>query len=234
MVERILELKGFVNESVEVYNKNLQLTAPQWRQAQQLKDLLKKSFEVTKKLQLDDLTPGYFYRKWIGLRNVFQVQGSLIAEDILSSMKMREGDLLNNPFFLAAVYMDPFHDKLSTEQRETAKGAVLQLVLKITGLDSLAAEDSSEAEMISVSADDSDSDEEMRSAKNKTAENIRIRALSDEFTDSDQETEVRLADISAASSSGPTPKKKKELTPQVSIQSISTGTVLETMTPTEY
>ncbi len=34
MVERVLELRGFVNEAVEIFNKNLQLTAQQWRQAQ--------------------------------------------------------------------------------------------------------------------------------------------------------------------------------------------------------
>jgi hypothetical protein len=92
MVERVLELKTFVHESVEIFEKHLHLTAPQWRQAQELKDLMKKGSIVTKKLQLEDLTPGYFFRKWSGLRNVLQVNGSIIAERIVESMKRgREG-----------------------------------------------------------------------------------------------------------------------------------------------
>jgi hypothetical protein len=87
MVERVLELKAFVHESVEIYEKHLQLTAPQWRQAQDLKELLKKGYIVTKKLQLEDLTPGYFFRKWSGLRDVLQVNSSIIAEKIVESMR---------------------------------------------------------------------------------------------------------------------------------------------------
>ncbi len=68
MIDRVVELKTFINESVEISQKNLQLTTSQWKQAQKLRDMLRKSFEVTKKLQLDNLTPGYFYRKWSGLQ----------------------------------------------------------------------------------------------------------------------------------------------------------------------
>jgi hypothetical protein len=79
MIDRVVELKTFVNESVEIYQKNLQLTTSQWKQAQELRDMLSKSFEVTKKLQLDDLTPGYFYRKWSGLQLLMEAHGSVIA-----------------------------------------------------------------------------------------------------------------------------------------------------------
>jgi hypothetical protein len=57
----------------------LQLSTAQWKQAQELRDMLKKSFEVTKKMQLDDLTPGYFFRKWTGLRLLMEAHGSTIA-----------------------------------------------------------------------------------------------------------------------------------------------------------
>jgi hypothetical protein len=36
VLERLLELKEFINESVKLYIKGVQLTAPQWRQAQEL------------------------------------------------------------------------------------------------------------------------------------------------------------------------------------------------------
>ena len=165
MVERVLELKAFVHESVEIYEKHLQLTAPQWRQAQDLKELLKKGFIVTKKLQLEDLTPGYFFRKWSGLRDVLQVNGSIIAEKIVESMRKREKELLGNSFFLAAVYMDVHNmDLLSTEQKETAHATVLQLVLRTKGFDNQPAEDAPESPVLSSSSAE-DSDEEMKQAR---------------------------------------------------------------------
>jgi hypothetical protein len=79
MIDRVVELRAFISESVDIYQKNLQLSTAQWKQAQELRDMLKKSFEVTKKMQLDDLTPGYFFRKWTGLRLLMEAHGSTIA-----------------------------------------------------------------------------------------------------------------------------------------------------------
>jgi hypothetical protein len=209
MVERVLELKTFVHESVEIFEKHLHLTAPQWRQAQELKDeIMKKGFIVTKKLQLEDLTPGYFFRKWSGLRNVLQVNGSLIAERIVESMKKREKELLGNSFFLAAVYMDVRNmDLLSTEQKEKAHATVLQLVLRTKGLDNQPAEDAPPEEspvLSSSGAEDSDSDEEMKQARRTLLS--ASRPLSSEFED-EREPE-------ATDSQPPAKKRKEQQTPQ--------------------
>jgi hypothetical protein len=209
MVERVLELKTFVHESVEIFEKHLHLTAPQWRQAQELKDeIMKKGFIVTKMLQLEDLTPGYFFRKWSGLRNVLQVNGSLIAERIVESMKKREKELLGNSFFLAAVYMDVRNmDLLSTEQKETAHATVLQLVLRTKGLDNQPAEDAPPEEspvLSSSGAEDSDSDEEMKQARRTLLS--ASRPLSSEFED-EREPE-------ATDSQPPAKKRKEQQTPQ--------------------
>jgi hypothetical protein len=127
--------------------------APQWRQAQELKELLKKGFIVTKKLQMEDLTPGYFFRKRSGLRDVVQVNvqvnGSIIAEKIVESMRKREKELLGNSFFLAAVYMDVNNmERLSTEQKETTHATVLQLVLRTKSLDNQPADDAPESHVL--------------------------------------------------------------------------------------
>jgi len=209
MVERVLELKTFVHESVEIFEKHLHLTAPQWRQAQELKDeIMKKGFIVTKMLQLEDLTPGYFFRKWSGLRNVLQVNGSLIAERIVESMKKREKELLGNSFFLAAVYMDVRNmDLLSTEQKEKAHATVLQLVLRTKGLDNQPAEDAPPEEspvLSSSGAEDSDSDEEMKQARRTLLS--ASRPLSSEFED-EREPE-------ATDSQPPAKKRKEQQTPQ--------------------
>ena len=205
----MLELKAFVHESVEIFEKHLHLTAPQWRQAQELKDeIMKKGFIVTKMLQLEDLTPGYFFRKWSGLRNVLQVNGSLIAERIVESMKKREKELLGNSFFLAAVYMDVRNmDLLSTEQKETAHATVLQLVLRTKGLDNQPAEDAPPEEspvLSSSGAEDSDSDEEMKQARRTLLS--ASRPLSSEFED-EREPE-------ATDSQPPAKKRKEQQTPQ--------------------
>jgi len=71
MVDIVLELKGFINDMDEIIEKNLQPMMPQWKQVLELRDLLKKVFEFTKKLQAEDLNPGYFYRKWCGLHDIF-------------------------------------------------------------------------------------------------------------------------------------------------------------------
>jgi len=216
MVERVLELKAFVHESVEIYEKHLQLTAPQWRQAQDLKFLLKKGYLVTKKLQLEDLTPGYFFRKWTGLRDFLQVNGSIIAEKIMESMKKREKELLGNSFFLAAVYMDVHNmDLLSTEQKETAHATVLELVLRTKGFDNQPAEDAPESPVLSSSsAEDSDSDEEMKQARKTLL--FSSRPLSAEFEEEQDEPEV--------TDSQPPAKKRKVPTPQVSTIHYSVGT----------
>ena len=212
----MLELKAFVHESVEIYEKHLQLTAPQWRQAQDLKFLLKKGYLVTKKLQLEDLTPGYFFRKWTGLRDFLQVNGSIIAEKIMESMKKREKELLGNSFFLAAVYMDVHNmDLLSTAQKETAHATVLELVLRTKGFDNQPAEDAPESPVLSSSsAEDSDSDEEMKQARKTLL--FSSRPLSAEFEEEQDEPEV--------TDSQPPAKKRKESTPQVSTIHYPVGT----------
>lgn len=168
MVDRVLALKGFVNESDDLFQKGLHITPPQWKQMQELRDLLKKSYEVTKKMQSDDLTPGYFYRKWTGLLALMQQHTSVIADIIVASMKKRGNEFLHNSLFLAAIYLDINNqDLLTTSQKKEAKAAVLELVIRLKGLDSEAMEDDMQDSPVSAghSALDSDSDEEMNAAR---------------------------------------------------------------------
>ncbi len=106
MVDRLIEVKSSVQELAGVGNKNLFLTNAQWEQAEELRDILQRAFEVTKKLQFDDITPGYFYKKWSGLGLCYENNDSLLATEIAKSMKKREADLLNNGLLLAAVCLD--------------------------------------------------------------------------------------------------------------------------------
>jgi hypothetical protein len=63
------------------------------------------------------------------------VHDSIIAGEILRSMKKREAELLS-PTFLAAIYLDTSNmDKLTAEQKDVAEAAELQLVLKMRRLE---------------------------------------------------------------------------------------------------
>jgi hypothetical protein len=52
MVDRLIDVKSSIQELTGFGNKNLFLTTAQWEQAEELRDILQKAFEVTKKLQI--------------------------------------------------------------------------------------------------------------------------------------------------------------------------------------
>ena len=57
-----------------------------------------------------------FLRKWTGLKLQLQAQGSVIAEEILSSMRRREGELFSSSTMLAAIYLDIFNTDLPSAE----------------------------------------------------------------------------------------------------------------------
>ena len=144
MVDRLLQLKAWIVDMGNLGNKNLSLSSYQWTQAEELRDLLKKPYEVTKQFQQEDLTPGQFYRKWTALKLHLEATGGLIAMTILESMKKREKDLFEDPVVLAAIYMDVFNSHLfedqlttdkATEVSSSAKNMVIELALRLKGLE---------------------------------------------------------------------------------------------------
>lgn len=222
MIDRVLLLKTFVNESVEIYQKGVQVSAPQWKQIQELRDMLKKSYEVTKKMQRDDLTPGYFYRKWSGLRAVMQVHSGTIADIICASMKKREGELLNNSLFLAAIFLDIHNqDLLTTTEKDAARTAVVDLVVRMKGLnEEEEAHPDSPASGTGPSSLDSDSDEEMNAARKATTSQDTDN---DSNSDSDMVVETEVSEPERASSRAwgersqtPSQHRHAELSPRVS------------------
>ena len=174
MVDRLIEVKSSVQELAGVGNKNLFLTNAQWEQAEELRDILQKAFEVTKKLQFDNITPGYFYKKWSGLRLCYENNDSLLATEIAKSMKKREAGLLNNGLLLAAVCLDVTSmEMLPMESVEKAIQTITSLALRIQGLEEddpkQTITDDDDDDAMSSSSEDSatDSDEEMRVLRKK-------------------------------------------------------------------
>jgi len=173
MVDRLIEVKSTVHGLAAIGNKNLFLTNAQWEQAEELRDILQRAFEVTKKLQFDDITPGYFYKKWSGLRLCYENNDSLLATEIAKSMKKREADLLNNGLLLAAVCLDVTSmEMLPMESVEKAIQTITSLALRIQGLDEddskqTITDDDDDDAMSSSEDSATDSDEEMRVLRKK-------------------------------------------------------------------
>ena len=132
IVKRLLKLKPFLED---IDNPNVSLTESQWREASQLEALLSHPYAVTKKLQEEDLTLSTFLWEWKKLIfNLSKAEG-LIAEGIVSSMKKREGLLLENEILLAAVYIDPMNRiLLSEDQIAKAKETLCDVAVWIKGL----------------------------------------------------------------------------------------------------
>jgi hypothetical protein len=171
MLDRLIELKTDVQDIAELGNKNLSMTNSQWDQAEELRDLLQKAFEVTKKLQYAEITPGYFYKKWSGLRLYYENNGSLLATEIAKSMKKREADLLDNGLLLAAVLLDINNmELLPLDSVERATETITNLALRIQGIEDDSQQIlSDDDDTLSTSSEDAatDSDEEMRVLRKK-------------------------------------------------------------------
>ena len=160
MVERIIRLKEIIREMGTMGNEKLDITDHQWTQIVDLRDLLKKAYDVTIALQYADITPGKFFRKWTGLMLYYSDHGSLLADEIKESMKRRESQLINSTL-LAAICIDVHNvDLLSPEQKEVGQETLFKIYLRMKGIE---LEEEQEPE-IDIDDDgdkpDSDSDEE--------------------------------------------------------------------------
>lgn len=135
MLDRLIELRTTIEEMADCGNQKLSMDPAHWQQTTELRDLLLKAYEATIRLQYSDCSPGYFYRKWSGLRLFYENQGSLLAEEIAKSMAKREPDLLNNGLLLAAVQLDVLNMQFLPEESEVkAREAVVNLVLRLKGI----------------------------------------------------------------------------------------------------
>ena len=72
----------------------MKLLEVQWQMLKELTSLLIKAYETTVKLQYADCTPGYFYRKWSGLKLFYERHGSELATEISEAMSRRESSLM--------------------------------------------------------------------------------------------------------------------------------------------
>jgi hypothetical protein len=207
MIDRLLELKKHIMEVGDMGTSvQLELTVHQWEQAEELRDLLQEAVTVTIRLRLEDVTPGHFFREWTGLKLYLENKGGVLADDICASMKRREQEMLDNGMLLAAVLLDPDHADLLTEnQKLSAQEKVVEVALKIKKLQPDAEEEGpgSKTELnSSSSADETDSDEDMRRVRRIYKEKMRKGNL---------EGGVKTELFQPSSPAAPPPSKKKKV-----------------------
>ena len=129
MIHRLIELKQFL---VDMANPDVTLTQQQWEQLENLENLLKFPYEVTKILQEEDLAPGKFFNYWKKLEYHVSKKTSLSAVRLFDSMKQRSVQLLSNKLLLAGVYIDPANRVLFNEtQRSDGKAAVIDIAIRV-------------------------------------------------------------------------------------------------------
>ena len=90
MIAWLLELKDTL---VDMANPNVYLSEAQWDEVKNLESLLLLPFQLTKKLQyadLDQVTPGSFYKEWKKLYFRLSQIGGMLVDAIKSSMECRE------------------------------------------------------------------------------------------------------------------------------------------------
>jgi hypothetical protein len=227
MIDRLLELRKNIMEVGDMgTNDQLDLTAHQWEQAVELRDLLREAVTVTTKLRMEDVTPGHFFREWTGLKLYLENKGGVLADDICALMKRREQEMLDNGMLLAAVLLDPDHADLLTEnQKLSAQEKVVEVALKIKKLQPDAEEEGpgSKTELnSSSSADETDSDEDMRRVRRIYKEKMRKGNL-------EGGVETKLFQPSSPAAPPPSKKKKegsegRELQKSTILESLSTLT----------
>ena len=170
MVDRIIELRPCLQDMADTGNKILSMTDSEWEESIALRDILKKAFIITKALQFEDLTLGYFYKKWSGLRVYYQEHDSNLANSIAKSMEKREKDLLENGILLAAVLVDINHmDLLPERYVEIGKQSLIQLVWRMKGMGE--EDEASKDDNAMSTPDETDSDPDIQLARKKSKVN---------------------------------------------------------------
>eukprot|EP00102_Acyrthosiphon_pisum_P019658 XP_016656868.1 PREDICTED: zinc finger BED domain-containing protein RICESLEEPER 1-like [Acyrthosiphon pisum] len=114
MLFRLLELKEFC-QTHHSTNTELKLKKSEWDSIQSIVDALTPVKIATLALQKQDINLGDFYGVWLKASHGLQSNGSILAKQILKSMKQREVLLLKNPVFLAAIFLDPRYQCMLNE-----------------------------------------------------------------------------------------------------------------------
>ena len=108
-----------------------QLNEYQWTQMEEMRDLVKVSYDLALDFLKADLTAGMFYAKWTNALAELERNASPIAQGIVDSMERRRRDIMI-PTLLAAVRLDPASaDILTDEDKSQAELQILRILTRV-------------------------------------------------------------------------------------------------------
>lgn len=108
MLERLLELKDFIVSVESFMPAGCKMTENDWRTLEAILCILKFFESLTKKLQAVQYTVSDFYAAWTELKiEMENMAGIELVDNILTEMRHREKDLLENDVVYGCVYLDP-------------------------------------------------------------------------------------------------------------------------------
>ncbi|KAL5239421.1 hypothetical protein ACI65C_006831 [Semiaphis heraclei] len=99
-------------------NPDLKLTDNEWISIQSVVDALLPVKIATLALQKQDIILGDLYGIWWKCTNGLKSNGTILAKQILKSMKERQELLLKNNVYLSAIFLDPRYQCLLTEDEK--------------------------------------------------------------------------------------------------------------------
>lgn len=135
MISRLLELRPFVEDYIEIIGKDLKLSQLTWEKLEEVKRSLQPAKKATLQLQEENLTPGDFYKVWFKCKSETSKQQCLLASHIVDAMKKREKDLFQNTALVSSLYLDPRFSVLLTEnEQEQAVKHLIRLHEKVSSL----------------------------------------------------------------------------------------------------
>ena len=152
-------------------NEALLLSDSDWSSIEEMAAALKPMHQLTKVLQYKSLTAGQLLGEWVKTRLVLSSSTGSTRNQLLRAMLARESAIMENPAFLAAVFLDLRYQKLLTEdQKSIAQRHVLSVWKKLQRMTS----DESHEEVLpvvevsssSVSSSSSNDVEEEQRAEN--------------------------------------------------------------------
>jgi hypothetical protein len=136
MLKRLLELKGFCNDSEATEN----LSSSAWETVADVVKGLEHAKHATLLLQKEQLTVGDFYGIWLECKLKTKKVNTPLARALINHMERREINLLTSDVFVSAVFLDPRYSVLLDEQAKArARMFVTKTAKRLAELKSRAA-----------------------------------------------------------------------------------------------
>nr|XP_047145985.1 uncharacterized protein LOC124818941 [Hydra vulgaris]XP_047145986.1 uncharacterized protein LOC124818941 [Hydra vulgaris] len=120
MIERLIKIRPVIQIL------NMQKEAPKefnvqpylWGMWEELRDILQMAYDLTIRLQRENITAGKFLFDWNSIKCELDRKDSNLAKDFRKGMDNRESTLRENSLFLAAVYVDIRHGCMLTATKD--------------------------------------------------------------------------------------------------------------------